>query len=79
MIKMQWELDIQILHYNNEPTLSSEYKEIIVWYNILEEPTAPYTPKQNRGSEHAGALFTEKNSFNVQYSESSNGLLVRIL
>ena len=51
---------MQILYYNNKPMLDSEYKEVIAQYNILKEPTAPYTPEQNKGSKHARALLTKK-------------------
>ena len=30
IIKIQWGLDIQILHYNNESILNNKYKKIIV-------------------------------------------------
>ncbi|KAM4067558.1 integrase core domain-containing protein [Hirsutella rhossiliensis] len=57
MIKRQWDLNICIIHRDNDRALQTAYEAWVEERGIQDEPTAPYTSAQNGSAERSGGVI----------------------
>ncbi|KAM4056528.1 integrase core domain-containing protein [Hirsutella rhossiliensis] len=60
MVQRQWNLNICIIHRDNDRSLQSAYESWIEEKGIQDEPSAPYTPAQNGSAERSGGALQNR-------------------